>query len=124
MKSPRKKKPIGGRTHRQRGDREERRLVNVLQEAGFAAERLPTSGSKVGTPFGGYDISLPLMGIDRKVEVKHHGTLTKSPFNKLYQYLDGRDMLIVRRDHSDPIVIINWDLALLLMLAAERAPRL
>jgi Holliday junction resolvase len=35
----------GGRASRQKGDRAERAIVKVLQDHGFAAERVPLSGS-------------------------------------------------------------------------------
>ena len=58
----------GGRASRQKGNRVERALVHALREAGFAAERVPLSGSVGGRYLG--DISVPLLGLDRTVEVK------------------------------------------------------
>jgi Holliday junction resolvase len=48
-----------GRASREKGNRIERALVALLQEAGFAAERVPLSGAARGR-FGG-DISIPLL---------------------------------------------------------------
>ncbi len=42
--------------------------MRVLQERGFAAERVPLSGAARGL-FGG-DLSVPFLGVDRRVEVK------------------------------------------------------
>jgi len=81
---------IGGRGARQKGNRLERALVRALQGAGFAAERVPLSGAARGR-FGG-DLSVPLLGIDRRVEVKSRG----SGFKQLYEWLNGADLLIVR----------------------------
>jgi Holliday junction resolvase len=58
----------GGRAAKQKGSREERHLAALLQEAGFAAKRVPLSGATGGRYSG--DISIPLLGIDRTVEVK------------------------------------------------------
>jgi Holliday junction resolvase len=58
----------GGRASRQKGNRGERIVVRLLQEFGFAAERVPLSGAARGR-FGG-DVSVPLLGINRRVEVK------------------------------------------------------
>jgi Holliday junction resolvase len=58
----------GGRASRDKGNRGERALVRFLQGHGFAAERIPLSGSMRGR-FGG-DVSLPLLGVDRRLEVK------------------------------------------------------
>jgi hypothetical protein len=85
----------GGRGSRDKGNRAERHLVHLLQDAGFAAERIPLSGS-AGGRFAG-DISVPLLGTDRVVEVKAGGR----GFRQLYSWLDGADLLIVRADRSE-----------------------
>jgi Holliday junction resolvase len=59
---------IGGRRSRDKGARAERVLVRSLQAHGFAAERVPLSGSVGGSYVG--DITVPMLGIDRTVEVK------------------------------------------------------
>jgi Holliday junction resolvase len=58
----------GGRAPRQQGSRSERQLTKILQHLGFAAERVPLSGSVGGSFIG--DITVPLLGVDRSVEVK------------------------------------------------------
>src|SRR5215467_10161160 len=80
----------GGRASRQKGNRAERAIVRFLQEYGFAAERVPLSGAARGR-FGG-DVSIPVLGVDRRVEVKCRG----NGFRELYKWLDNADMLIVR----------------------------
>jgi Holliday junction resolvase len=60
--------PMGGRRSRDKGARAERALVRFLQERGFAAQRVPLSGS-AGGRFAG-DITIPLFGVDRIAEVK------------------------------------------------------
>jgi hypothetical protein len=64
--SPRKSR--GGRRSRDKGNRLERAIVEALQSHGFAAERVPLSGAARGR-FGG-DVSVPLFGVDRRIEVK------------------------------------------------------
>src|SRR5215469_9213269 len=76
-------KTRGGRASRQKGNRTERALVRYLQERGFAAKRVPLSGSVRGR-FGG-DVSVPLLGADRRVEVKCRG----NGFGRLYDWLEG-----------------------------------
>jgi Holliday junction resolvase len=58
---------VSGVRHRRKGNRVERTIVRVLQDHGFAAERVPLSGAARGR-FGG-DVSVPLLGRDRRVEV-------------------------------------------------------
>jgi len=73
----------------------------LLQEYGFAAERVPLSGAARGR-FSG-DVSVPLLGVDRRVEVKCRG----NGFRELYHWLDGADFLVVKADRRDPLVIVG-----------------
>jgi Holliday junction resolvase len=104
----------GGRSPRQKGNRVERFLVNLLQERGFAAERIPLSGAAGGSFKG--DVTVALLGVDRTAEVKAR----KHGFQQLYQWLDGNDLLIVKQDRAEPIVIIKLTLAVEIAAAAER----
>jgi hypothetical protein len=105
----------GGRAPRQKGNREERHLVALLQDAGFAAERVPLSGSAGGN-FAG-DLSVPLLGVDRKVEVKVRG----NGFRKLYKWLAERDLLILRADRLPPLIVLPLRLAIEIARRAETA---
>jgi hypothetical protein len=107
----------GGRGARDKGNRLERALVHALQNAGFAAERVPLSGAARGR-FGG-DLSVPLLGIDRSVEVKARA----NGFRRLYDWLGDHDFLIVRADHSEPLVVIPFRLAAEIAKAAEKNSR-
>ena len=104
----------GGRSPRQKGNRLERAIVHLLQEHGFAAERIPLSGSAGGS-FAG-DVTIPLLGVDRTAEVKAR----KHGFQQLYQWLGENDLLIVKQDRAEPIVIIKLTLAVEIAAAAER----
>ena len=86
----------GGKSPRQKGNRVERFLVNLLLEHGFAAERIPLSGSAGGSFKG--DVTVPLLGVDRTAEVKAR----KHGFQQHYQWLDGNDLLIVKQDRAEP----------------------
>ena len=103
----------GGRASRQKGNRVERAIVHALQQAGFAAERVSLSGAAGGSYLG--DISVPLLGIDRVVEVKAraHG------FLQLYDWLEARDLLIVRADRREPLVVLPLRLAIEIANVAE-----
>ncbi len=104
----------GGRASRQKGNRAERAIVRLLQERGFAAERVPLSGAARGR-FGG-DVSVPLLGIDRRVEVK----CRCNGFRELYAWLDGADFLIVKADRLEPLVVLPLKLASEVATIAER----
>jgi Holliday junction resolvase len=105
----------GGRASRQKGNRAERALVAFLQDRGFAAERVPLSGAARGR-FSG-DLSVPILGVDRRVEVKVRG----DGFRKLYDWLSDRDFLIVRADRLEPLVVVRLKLASEIAAAAEKA---
>jgi hypothetical protein len=101
----------GGRASRDKGNRAERAIVKFLQERGFAAERVPLSGSAGGSYLG--DLTVPILNVDRVVEVKCRA----DGFRELYRWLIDRDILIVRADRSEPLV------SLPLKLAAEIAAK-
>jgi len=58
---------------------------------------------------------VPILGVDRVAEVKVRG----SGFRQIYDWLAGRDMLIVRADRRDPLVILPLKLAAEIAAVAE-----
>jgi len=104
----------GGHASRAKGNRCERAIVRALQDAGFAAERVPLSGSAGGSYCG--DLTVPLLGVDRIVEVK----VRARGFAQLYDWLERRDLLVVRADRREPLVILPFKLAIAIAAAAER----
>jgi AAA domain/Archaeal holliday junction resolvase (hjc) len=105
----RRSKPPGGRMSgrrsRSKGARTERSIVSALQAKGIAAVRVPLSGA-VGGRFGG-DIVLPLIGRDLCVEVKARA----DGFRELYRWLNQREVLIVKADRQEPLVVVRLSLA-------------
>ena len=104
----------GGRASRQKGDRFERKIVRLLQDHAFGAERVPLSGSVGGSYTG--DFTVPLLGRDLVVEAKARA----KGFATLYDWLEGRDALVVQADRKRPLVVLPLALALEVMRAAER----
>ena len=100
---------MSGRRSGRKGARTERSIVHALKASGIAAVRVPLSGA-VGGRFAG-DIVLPLLGRDLCVEVKARA----DGFRELYGWLNQRDVLIVKADRQEPLVIVR------LFLAAEIA---
>jgi hypothetical protein len=84
-----------------------------MQAAGFASERIPLSGA-AGGKFAG-DITSPLLGIDRRIEVKCRA----NGFAQIYAWLDGSYALIVKRDRDVPLVIMRLSDALEIAKIAE-----
>jgi Holliday junction resolvase len=96
---------MSGRRSRSKGARTERSIVKALLGNGIAAVRVPLSGS-VGGRFAG-DIVLPLMGRDLCVEVKARA----GGFCELYRWLNQRDVLILKADRQEPLVVVRMSLA-------------
>lgn len=97
--------PRGGRASRAKGSRGERAIVSFLQGKGFDAQRVPLSGAAGGKYCG--DVSITVLGRDlcAEVKVRAHG------FNQLYSWLQGRDLLIVKQDRAQPLVVLTLALA-------------
>ena len=96
---------MSGRRSRSKGARTERSIVNALRASGIAAVRVPLSGA-AGGRFAG-DILLPVMGRDLCVEVKARA----AGFRELYSWLTNRDVLIVKADRQEPLVVLPLSLA-------------
>jgi hypothetical protein len=111
---PAQAKKRGGRASRQKGNRLERAIVRLLQDHGLAAERVPLSGAAGGS-FSG-DLTVPILGRDLIVEAKARA----NGFARLYSWLEGRDVLIVKADHCDALVVLPLRLAAEIAIAAER----
>src|SRR5215469_9546810 len=99
----------GGRASRDKGNRAERETVRLLRAVGFSAEKVSRTG------YTGSDVSIRLLGRDRRAEVKiRHGG-----FKQLYDWLTTADLLIVCADRSEPLIITPFRLAVSIARAAE-----
>jgi Holliday junction resolvase len=105
----------GGRASRDKGNRTERAIVRLLQDRGLAGERVPLSGAARGR-FGG-DISVPALGRDLRGEAK----CRENGFNRLYDWLEGCDFLVLRADRKPLLVVVPLELAAEIVAMAERA---
>ncbi|MBR0797308.1 hypothetical protein JQ615_18120 [Bradyrhizobium jicamae] len=104
---------MSGKKSRDKGNRAERAIVRYLQERGFAAERVPLSGAAGGSYLG--DVTIPVLGVDRVAEVKVRAT----GFSQLYTWLEARDLLIVRADRREPLIVLPLRLAAEIAAKAE-----
>jgi hypothetical protein len=86
----------------------------LLQDAGLAAEKVPLSGAAGGSYLG--DLTVPILGRDLVVEAKARA----NGFARLYSWLEGRDVLIIKADRHAPLVILPLRLAAEIAIAAER----
>jgi Holliday junction resolvase len=93
----------GGRAPKQKGDRAERLAVDLMREAGFAAERSLRPGATPGRKAPTYDISAPLLGVDRRIECKAR----TDGFARLYAWLSENYALVVKADRKEPLVVLR-----------------
>ena len=96
---------MSGRRSRSKGARTGHSIVNALRASCITAVRAPLCGA-AGGRFAG-DIVLPLMGRDLCVEVKARA----DGFRELYCWLNGRDVLILKADRQEPLVVLRMSLA-------------
>lgn len=91
-----------GKKSRDKGNRIEREIVNLLQEVGIAAERVPLSGATKGRCTG--DVWVPVKNVDRVLEIKCRA----DGFKQIYDWLSGHYGLVIRRDRDEPLIVLRF----------------
>ena len=76
-------------------------MVDLCQAGGIPAQRVPLSGA-AGGMFGG-DIQVETRSGRQKLECKTRARAWKAE----YGWLEGNDLLVVKRDRSEPLVIMR-----------------
>jgi Holliday junction resolvase len=99
---------MSGARHRRKGDNIEREIVERHRAIGIHAERYPLSGASRfrGT---GHDVDLFLFGRDEAPAVAE--VKARKPgagFVTLEKWLGEFDALFLRRNNSDPLVVVPW----------------
>jgi hypothetical protein len=92
---------MSGRRPRDKGARTERAIVRLLQGQGVPAKKISRAWC------AGADLRVPILGVDRAVEVKCRA----AGFRQLYDWLNRRDVLIVKADRQEPLVVLRMSLA-------------
>ena len=90
-----------GKASRDKGNRFERAFVHACQDAGVGAERIPLSGAAGGSFCG--DVSVPVQGVDRRIECKNRAT----GFKQIYDWLGSNYALAVKRDRDNTLVVLR-----------------
>lgn len=86
-----------GKASRDKGARNERKIVDLIQQHGVEAKRVPLSGAATG--FKG-DIQMGSWTIECKVRA--------NGFKQIYDWLDGdSDFLVIGRDRSPPLAVLD-----------------
>ena len=100
---------MSGARHRQKGSRIERELVERHKNISVHAERYPLSGASRFRD-SGHDIDIYPFGRDAapfvaEVKARKNG----SGFAQLEKWLGEYQVLFLRRDRADPLVLLPWD---------------
>jgi hypothetical protein len=99
---------MSGRGHRLKGHRIEREIVERHSTIGVHAERYPLSGASHFRG-SGHDIDIYVFGTEEppiKAEVK--GRKNGAGFVTLETWIGHYDALFLRKDRTDPMVLIPW----------------
>ena len=72
------------------------------------------SGAAGGSYLG--DLTVPVLGRDLVIEAKSRA----NGFAQLYSWLEGRDVLIIKADRRDAMVVLPLRLAAEIAMTAER----
>jgi hypothetical protein len=99
---------MSGARHRRKGDRVEREVVDRHRALGVHAERYPLSGA---SRFRGssHDLDIYALGRDAAplvAEVK--ARKTGAGFTTLEKWLGEYDLLVLRRNNADPMILLPW----------------
>lgn len=92
---------MSGRRSPSKGARTERAIVRLLRAQGIAASKISRAWC------AGADLCVHILGVNRAVEVKCRA----AGFSQLYDWLNGRDILIVKSDREEPLVVLRMSLA-------------
>lgn len=95
------------RMQRDKGARVEREIVLRHREMGCTAERVPLSGAAGGSYTGDIKITPPCWphkSLIAEVKARKDG----AGFKVLEEWLGENDLLILKRDRQDPMVVLPW----------------
>ena len=99
---------MSGARHRQKGDRCEREIVERHQALGVHAERYPLSGASRFRG-SGHDLDIYALGRDQAPLVAESKARKNGDgFVQLEKWLGSYDLLFLRRNNADPLVLLPW----------------
>jgi Holliday junction resolvase len=99
---------VSGARHRRKGGRIEREIVALHRALGVHAERYPLSGASRFRG-AGHDVDVYAFGRDEAplvAEVK--ARKSGGGFVQLERWLGEFDLLFLRRNNADPLVVLPW----------------
>ena len=99
---------MAGAKHRQKGNRVEREIAAMHKALGVFAERYPLSGASRFRGQG-HDVDLYPYGPDTaplcaEIKSRKNG----AGFATLENWLGDYDVMFLKRNHADPLVVLPW----------------
>jgi Holliday junction resolvase len=102
------RKHQGGARHRRKGDRCEREIVALHLALGIHSERVPHSGAMRYRGHGA-DVDVYALGREECPLVSEcKSRKAGGGFVQLERWLGENDLLFLRRDHAEPLVLLPW----------------
>ena len=99
---------MSGARHRQKGDRIERQLVERHKTIGVHAERYPLSGASRFRG-SGHDLDIYPFGREQAPIVgESKARKNGAGFTQLETWLGEYDVLFLRWNNADPMVVLPW----------------
>jgi hypothetical protein len=99
---------MSGPRHRRKGNRIERELVQLHKALGIHAERYPLSGASRFRG-SGHDLDLYIFGADEAPLIaESKARRSGGGFTTIERWLSEYDVLFLRRNHADPLVVAPW----------------
>jgi hypothetical protein len=96
---------MSGARHRRKGDRCEREGVDRHLDLGIKAERYPLSRFRGSS----HDVDVYDFGTDEVPLVVEVKARKNGPgFTQLETWLGEYDLLVLRRNHADPMIVLPW----------------
>jgi Holliday junction resolvase len=99
---------VSGAKHRRKGDQIEREIVERHKALGIHAERYPLSGASRFRG-SGHDVDVYALGKEEaplvaEVKARKDG----GGFIQLERWLGEFDLLVLRKDRTDPMILLPW----------------
>ena len=104
---------MSGRRSRRKGAGAELEVLHIGQDAGFAVSK------RSGMYVVGHDLDWPLLGVDRRVEIKRHA----AGQGRLYAWLAPVYAVIHRSDRREWLITLRLADGIEIAKAAERVRR-
>jgi hypothetical protein len=98
---------MSGARHRRKGDRIEREIVEAHRAVGVHAERYPLSGANRFRG-SGHDIDIYAFGREAAPLVAECKARRNGGFVQLERWLGEYDLLVLKRNYADPLVLLPW----------------